>query len=57
MLLIFFVDVGRVEKQLLHTFDNMNNRLHSGDVGRVDENGLLFITGRIKEVRWGRRVR
>jgi long-chain-fatty-acid--CoA ligase ACSBG len=24
--------------------------LHSGDVGRVDENGMLFITGRIKEL-------
>lgn len=24
--------------------------LHSGDVGRVDENGLLYITGRIKEL-------
>eukprot|EP00457_Paulinella_chromatophora_P001618 gb/GEZN01001620.1/.p1 GENE.gb/GEZN01001620.1/~~gb/GEZN01001620.1/.p1 ORF type:complete len:813 (-),score=86.22 gb/GEZN01001620.1/:290-2728(-) len=24
--------------------------LHSGDVGHVDENGLLFITGRIKEL-------
>jgi len=24
--------------------------LHSGDVGRVDDNGMLFITGRIKEL-------
>jgi long-chain-fatty-acid--CoA ligase ACSBG len=24
--------------------------LHSGDVGRVDEHGMLFITGRIKEL-------
>jgi long-chain-fatty-acid--CoA ligase ACSBG len=24
--------------------------LHSGDVGRVDENGMLWITGRIKEL-------
>lgn len=24
--------------------------LHSGDVGRVDENGMLYITGRIKEL-------
>jgi hypothetical protein len=43
-------------KKTRETFDD-EGWLHSGDVGRIDENNLLYITGRIKEllitaVRW-----
>ena len=35
------------EAKTIETLDN-NGILHSGDIGRVDEDGFLYITGRIK---------
>ena len=38
-----------MEDKTHESYDN-EGWLHSGDVGRVDEDGFLFITGRIKEI-------
>ncbi len=37
------------EKATLETIDQ-NGFLHSGDLGKIDKHGFLFITGRIKEL-------
>ena len=41
------------EKKTKEAIDD-DGWLHSGDIGRVDDNGMLFITGRIKELLIGR---
>jgi long-chain-fatty-acid--CoA ligase ACSBG len=46
---VFMGYIDEPEKTL-ETIDDDNGLLHSGDVGRVDSNGFLFITGRIKEL-------
>lgn len=37
------------EQATRETIDN-NGYLHSGDLGKIDNDGFLFITGRIKEL-------
>lgn len=38
-----------MEDKTLESFDEYG-RFHSGDIGRLDEDGFLFITGRIKGI-------
>lgn len=44
-----FVGYIKNEKATAETIDNQGF-VHSGDLGRVDEDGFLKITGRIKEL-------
>jgi long-subunit acyl-CoA synthetase (AMP-forming) len=38
-----------MEEKTREVFDE-EGKLHSGDIGRLDEDGFLFITGRIKGI-------
>lgn len=44
-----FMGYYKNEKSTKETIDE-NGYLHSGDLGRIDKNGNLYITGRSKEL-------
>jgi long-chain-fatty-acid--CoA ligase ACSBG len=41
----YFKNAGETDKAV-----DVDGFLHSGDMGRLDKNGVLFITGRAKEL-------
>ena len=49
-LMIGYYEDEEATKEVIETDENGRRWFHSGDIGRVDEDGFVYVTGRIKNV-------